>query len=179
MLFNWRALLAIGLAGLVAGCSRKAAEPQSLTIQFTADVDGRLVPCGCFTGQLGGLTRIATLFGPADGKDVLRMDVGDAIEGPADYQQIEHRYLLRAFAEMGYAAANIGHREAQLGVTKLRELRSHSTVPAAQRQSARCLNSSTHLRFTSNREAWQMADRHRWRARSKRNGRNPRPRLGD
>ena len=40
-----------------------APQPQPLTLLFTCDVRGRLVPCGCFTGQLGGLTRIATLFG--------------------------------------------------------------------------------------------------------------------
>ena len=55
--------------------------PQPLTLFFTCDVRGRLVPCGCFTGQLGGLTRIATLFGKDDAPDELRVDVGDAIAG--------------------------------------------------------------------------------------------------
>src|SRR5262250_195736 len=103
MLSIWRALLAAGVAGFLFGCSKPAPKPHELTIQFTGDVDGRLVPCGCFTGQLGGLTRIATLFGPPGEHDTLRLDIGDAIEGPADYQRIEHHYLIRAFAEMGYS----------------------------------------------------------------------------
>jgi hypothetical protein len=126
---DWCAVLVAAVVSMLPACSKPSPKPQELTIQFTADVDGRLVPCGCFTGQLGGLTRIATLFGPAGEHDVLRVDVGDAIEGPADYQRIEHRYLVRAFAEMGYTALNIGHREAQLSAAQLRELKSHATVP--------------------------------------------------
>jgi hypothetical protein len=136
----WLVMLAAGVASLISGCSRTAPTPHDLTIQFTADVDGRLVPCGCFTGQLGGVTRISTLLGPAGEQDVLRVDVGDAIEGPADYQRIEHRYLVRAFSEMGYAAANIGHREAQLSADQLRELKSHATVPLV---SANLLDATT------------------------------------
>ncbi len=60
MRFPWRWLVVAGL--VLAGCSKPAGKPHELTIQFTGDVHGRLVPCGCFTGQLGGLTRIATLF---------------------------------------------------------------------------------------------------------------------
>jgi len=140
MLSIWRALLAAGVAGFLFGCSKPAPKPHELTIQFTGDVDGRLVPCGCFTGQLGGLTRIATLFGPPGEHDTLRLDIGDAIEGPADYQRIEHHYLIRAFAEMGYSALNIGHREAQLSADQLRELRSRAAVPLV---SANLLDATT------------------------------------
>lgn len=153
----WMALLAAGVASLIPGCSRTTPKPHDLTIQFTADVDGRLVPCGCFTGQLGGLTRIATLFGPAGEHDVLRVDVGDAIEGPADYQRIEHRYLVRAFAEMGYAAANIGHREAQLSAAQLRELKSHATVPLL---SANLLDAATRQPIF---ESHRIVKRGKWR----------------
>jgi hypothetical protein len=153
----WRALLAAGIGGLLLGCSKPASKPHELTIQFTADVDGRLVPCGCFTGQLGGLTRIATLFGPAGEHDILRLDVGDAIEGPADYQRIEHHYLVRAFAEMGYAALNIGHREAQLSAEQLRDLRSHSAVPLV---SANLLDATTHQPVF---EPYRIVKRGKWR----------------
>jgi Cytochrome c554 and c-prime len=153
----WRALFAAGVAGLLLGCSKPAPKPHELTIQFTADVDGRLVPCGCFTGQLGGLTRIATLFGPAGEHDILRLDAGDAIEGPADYQRIEHRYLIRAFAEMGYAALNIGHREAQLSADQLRELRSRAGVPFV---SANLLDATTHQPIF---ESYRIINRGKWR----------------
>ena len=114
----------------LAACEKPAAPPaQQLNIQFTADVRGRLVPCGCFTGQLGGLTRIATLFAESAAVNPLRVDVGDAIEGTADFQRIEYGYILKAFAQLGYAAANIGQREAALTLDQLRAIRSQSPVP--------------------------------------------------
>ena len=128
---RWRSLALALIALLVlAACGKPSAPPpKDLTIQFTADVRGRLVPCGCFTGQLGGLTRIATLFAENAGPNPLRVDVGDAIEGTADYQQIQYGYILKAFAQLGYAAANIGHREAALPLEQLRAIRSQSPVP--------------------------------------------------
>ncbi|MEO7319717.1 MAG: multiheme c-type cytochrome [Chthoniobacteraceae bacterium] len=78
---------------------------------------------------MGGLTRIATLFREMPAEHVLRVDAGDAIEGPADFQRIEHLAILKAFAAMDYAAANIGHREAQLTLTQLQEVRGKAAVP--------------------------------------------------
>ena len=103
--------------------------PQPLTLLFTGDVRGRLVPCGCFTGQLGGLTRIATLFGKDDAPDELRVDVGDAIAGGADFERIEYRYIQEAFAKMRYAALNVGWREAGLSAVQLREIKTRAPVP--------------------------------------------------
>ncbi len=92
-------------------------------------VRGRLVPCGCFTGQMGGLTRVATMVGLGQNPGALKVDVGDAIEGVEDYQRIQHRYILEAFAKMGYDAANLGHREAALSAAQLRELKARAPVP--------------------------------------------------
>ena len=124
------ALAAFAVLGAALFFTRKPAwKSAELTIQFTAGVRGRLVPCGCFSGQMGGLTRIATLFREMPAEHVLRLDAGDAIEGSADFQRIEHLAILKAFAAMDYAAANIGHREAQLTLAQLRELRSNTPVP--------------------------------------------------
>ena len=139
-----RIFLVLGLVVLggaaVFFLRRPAWEASEISIQFTADIRGRLVPCGCFLGQMGGLTRIATLFRGMPGKPVLRLDAGDAIEGAADFQRIEHLAILRAFASLDYAAANIGHREAQLSLGQLRELRGKSPVPLL---SANLLDAST------------------------------------
>ena len=127
---RWRSLGFALLAALaLAACGKMAAPPPELNIQFTADVRGRLVPCGCFTGQLGGLTRIATLFAENAPANPLRVDVGDAIGGTADFQRIEYGYILKAFAQLGYAAANIGQREAALTLDQLRAIHSQSPVP--------------------------------------------------
>jgi hypothetical protein len=59
----------------------------------------------------------------------VKVDVGDAIRGPADYEVIEYRYIQRAFAAMGYEALNVGHREAQLSAATLRGLKQSAPVP--------------------------------------------------
>jgi len=99
-----------------------------LTVYFSGDTSGRLVPCGCFTGQLGGLTRLKTLLAAESGPSDLKLDVGNAIAGPEDFQVIQYDYLLRAYADMGYDALNIGHREAQLSAAQLKQFRKTSPV---------------------------------------------------
>jgi hypothetical protein len=130
---GWRfAGFALGavLSVMAAGCGHQAARPATgLTVQFTCDVHGRLEPCGCFTGQFGGLTRLKTALDAEPPGPVLRVDAGDAIGGPEDFDVIEYRYLLRAFQEMQFDALNVGRREAQLTATQLRDLRNSSPMP--------------------------------------------------
>ena len=124
-----------------------------LTIHFTCDAMGRLEPCGCFTGQHGGLTRLRTWLeerktqGPA-----LKVDVGGAISGNADYDIIQYRYMARAYATMGFAALNMGGREASLPAETLLKLSSSSPVPMI----------SASLVFTESRkellEPWRVVD---------------------
>ena len=84
-----------------------------LTVHFTCDSSGRLEPCGCFTGQHGGLTRLRTwLEEQKESGAVLKVDAGGAIAGGADYDLIQYRYLARAYATMGFSALNMGGREA-------------------------------------------------------------------
>ncbi|HZJ17840.1 MAG TPA: hypothetical protein VFD27_22490, partial [Chthoniobacteraceae bacterium] len=129
-----RILVALVVLALIGGAvilmqKRAGRKPHDLRIFFTCDLRGRLVPCGCFTGQMGGLTRIATMVGEKRHENLLKVDVGDALEGTADYERIEHRYILEALAALGFDAANLGHREAQLSAAQLRELKAVSRVP--------------------------------------------------
>jgi hypothetical protein len=115
---------------LAAGCGR-APQPASLDlpVYFTCDTEGRLEPCGCFTGQFGGLTRLKTVLDAEAPAGALRVDVGDAIGGHEDYDLIEYRYVLRAFAAMNYDVLNIGQREAQFTAAQLQEIRRASPAP--------------------------------------------------
>jgi hypothetical protein len=100
-----------------------------LAIYFTCDTRGRLEPCGCFTGQHGGLTRLKTYMDSQPAEASLRFDVGDSIGGVADYDLVQYRYMLRAFAELRFDAINLGHREAQVNASALRDLATTSPVP--------------------------------------------------
>ncbi|MEM7393393.1 MAG: multiheme c-type cytochrome [Verrucomicrobiota bacterium] len=111
---------------LAAGCGKPTAE---LRLIFTCDARGRLEPCGCFDGQMGGLTRIYTLIGDQPLENELRVDVGDAIAGTEDFHHIKYTYMLKAFDRMGYAAMNMGLGEAGLSPTLLKQLREQSPVP--------------------------------------------------
>jgi hypothetical protein len=118
------------LAALITGCGDKPKRASfELPVYFTCDTRGRLEPCGCFAGQYGGLTRLKTVLDTEGEPNSLRVDVGDAIGGREDFDRIEYRYLLRAFAAMHYDALNVGHREAQLTAAQLREIRTNSPVP--------------------------------------------------
>jgi len=114
---------------LLSGCSKPNRANFELPIYFTCDTHGRLEPCGCFSGQFGGLTRLKTVLDGEAKDTALRLDVGDAIAGSEDYDLIEYHYLLRAYAAMKFDALNIGHREAQLSAAQLQEIKKSSPVP--------------------------------------------------
>ncbi|HEV7927473.1 MAG TPA: hypothetical protein VGR14_19130, partial [Verrucomicrobiae bacterium] len=122
---------AISILVLFATACGKSSLPSSLDlpIYFTCDTHGRLEPCGCFTGQFGGLTRLKTVLDAEAPAGALRVDVGDAAAGREDYDLIEYRYMLRAFSAMNYDVLNIGAREAQFTAAQLRDLKSSSPTP--------------------------------------------------
>lgn len=127
-----RAPMLLALLALLCftGCREKPKRAAAeLPVYFTCDTRGRLEPCGCFAGQFGGLTRLKTVLDTEGKTNSLRVDVGDAIGGCEDFDRVEYRYLLRAFAAMHYDALNIGHREAQLTAAQLREINTGSPVP--------------------------------------------------
>ena len=108
----------------------KADSGERLTIHFTCDTSGRLEPCGCFTGQHGGLTRLRTWLEARDEPGpVLKLDVGGAIAGSEDYDIIQYKYLARAYATMGFSALNMGAREAMIPAETLNSLSAASAVP--------------------------------------------------
>lgn len=101
-----------------------------LTVHFTCDTAGRLEPCGCFSGQHGGLTRLRTWLEERENPGpVLKLDVGGAIAGGADYDFIQYRYLARAYGTMGFSALNMGGREAMIPARTLTSLAAVSPVP--------------------------------------------------
>ena len=114
---------------LAGGCRQSPPDALNLPIYFTCDTRGRIEPCGCFAGQFGGLTRLKTVLDTEAPDSALRVDVGDAIAGHEDYDLIEYRYVLQAFAAMHYDALNLGSREAQFSAAQLRDLKQTSPVP--------------------------------------------------
>lgn len=124
------ARLIILVSSLLASCEKPAvpAPPRSVRLRLTCDVSGRIEPCGCFTGQFGGLSRTQTVL-LAEGQPSLRVDAGDAIAGVEDFHVIQYRHVLKAFGDLGFHALNLGRREAGLSAETLRSLAKDSPVP--------------------------------------------------
>jgi len=130
----WKILQRAGaipiLVLFATACGKSSLPPAlDLPIYFTCDTHGRLEPCGCFLGQFGGLTRLKTVLDTEAPAGALRVDVGDAAAGREDYDLIEYRYMLRAFAAMNYDILNIGAREAQFSAAQLRDIKANSPTP--------------------------------------------------
>ena len=124
------AALALGATLVLLLRPDKDSAGGDFTVHFTCDTFGRLEPCGCFTGQHGGLTRLRSwLEKRKDHKRSIKLDVGGAIAGKADYDIIQYRYLTRAYKTMDYSALNMGAREAAIPASTLTELSSSSPVP--------------------------------------------------
>lgn len=113
----------------LAGCTGEQATPGPTRIVLTADIRGRLVPCGCFTGQLGGMTRLFTLLEETKTNNELRVDAGDALQGVQDFEIMEYERILEAFGQMDFRALNIGAREAELSAAVLRRIQSKTGAP--------------------------------------------------
>ncbi|MDB6125958.1 MAG: cytochrome [Pedosphaera sp.] len=130
---RWLAILIllgaiVGVGVFLASRKKSPPVPVDLTVFFTCDARGRLVPCGCFSGQYGGLTRLKTVLDQEGGTNSIRADVGNAIRGKEDYNLIEYKYMLQAYAAMNFDALNLGHREAQLSADQLSALKNESPV---------------------------------------------------
>src|SRR6187399_2925112 len=121
------AALAAGLIAWAPWRSPAAGRLRSLDIYFTCNTTGRIEPCGCFTGQMGGLTRVSTALKAVTGS-ALKLEAGNAIAGTEDFHVMQYRHLLRAFAETGYHAVNLGRREAKLSAAALRSAAAGSPV---------------------------------------------------
>ena len=122
-------LTSLILACAGGGCGHSSGpRAERLTFFFTAQTHGRLTPCGCFTGQYGGITRLKSAL-QEDPSSRLGLDVGDALEGAEDYHLLKYRQVVQAYSTMNYVALNVGHREASLSATALRQLAKDSPVP--------------------------------------------------
>lgn len=129
------ALLLLALAGVgFYSYNRGQADPEpaaarTLPVYFTCDTHGRLEPCGCFSGQLGGLTRIRSWLNQYRRDNSLLVDVGNSLAGQDDFRIIKYQHILEAFEMMDYHALNLGAAEAKIPGTSLQEVINSSNAP--------------------------------------------------
>jgi hypothetical protein len=114
------AAVAVSLATLAAARPRA----RTVTILFTADTLGELVPCGC-ARRGGGLSPRAGLVRQlrAAFPDLLLLETGNLARSP---QQLA--VVARSLRRMGYLAAGVGQADAELGDSYLRVARSEGIL---------------------------------------------------
>jgi hypothetical protein len=113
-------------AVLCVSCGRDAAverpvkppsAAETLTVFVTGNVLGELKPCGCFGGQLGGLSRRAAIFGRVPRDKRLIVDTGSFIEGRGEQALIKYEIVLQALKQLDYDVANLSEEDIETGKT--------------------------------------------------------------
>jgi|GEM_PF-704092 len=103
--------------------SRSASEIKpDLVLDFSSDLVGFVEPCGCVTGQYGGVARRATYLkrARASGIPILTLFAGDLVAGVGELNDIRADTLLAAFAQMKYDAAVPGEMDLLEGADVVR-----------------------------------------------------------
>ena len=131
-------ILLIGVI-LFSGTSANTRAEIPLTLIYSSNTLGEVVPCGCIeAGNAGGLSRRSHYINTIrdEGRKVLLLDGGDAlaIGQPGNKREQEKargraEFILKLYGKMGYDAVNIGDTDLVLGLEYLRTLQEHSSVP--------------------------------------------------
>ena len=93
-----------------------------------------------FLGTIRGTHAGFDFSGKKAAPNSIRVEIGNAIAGTADYEILQYSHVLKAHQAIGYAAVNLGAREATLSAETLRNLAKNSPVPLL---SANVLDSTT------------------------------------
>lgn len=91
--------------------------PEKISIIFSGEELGNLEPCGCYEGQLGGISRRHSFidFFRKQGNIVLPVSLGDLSRGYSRQDEIKLETLCRAMGEMGYVLHNLGEKDIGFG----------------------------------------------------------------
>ncbi len=105
----------------------RASKSPTVRILCTRDLRGHLEPCDCKAGVRGGFPRRATVVA-REGPDLL-LDAGDLVFQASPYDLLKLRLMLSLDGRLGYAAVNVGRREAEFSKAALLDVARESPVP--------------------------------------------------
>lgn len=88
----------------------------ALVILYTGDTRGHLEPCGCYSGQSGGIPRRNAVIARfrADGIDPLVVDAGGMADGESALDLLRTETYVRAMGETGYHAIALTDEDRRL-----------------------------------------------------------------
>jgi len=89
-------------------------EADMLNVFFTGSSLGRLKPCGCSGGQLGGLERRPAVFNSAPAQKRLLIDTGSLVETNSDQDLIKFDIIVEALGLLDYHAVNLTEEDFEI-----------------------------------------------------------------
>ncbi len=87
----------------------------ALTVFFTGNELGELKPCGCSGGQLGGLSRRATVFNRVPKHKRLIVDTGSLVKSQSEQDLIKLNIILQAFSLLDYDLVSLTEEDIEMG----------------------------------------------------------------
>ncbi|MCF6159370.1 MAG: hypothetical protein E3K32_12570 [wastewater metagenome] len=106
--------------------------PARLLIIFSGEELGNLEPCGCFEGQIGGISRRHTFINSimhTEEDIVFPVSLGDLIRDYRRQEEIKMEILYRAMEETGFILHNLGEKDIEIGPQLLSYLSQISNIP--------------------------------------------------
>ncbi|MHC4431318.1 MAG: multiheme c-type cytochrome [Planctomycetota bacterium] len=105
---------------------RERTEADALNVFFTGSTLGRLKPCGCSGGQLGGLERRPAVFNSVPIEKRLLIDTGSLVETNSDQDLIKFDIIVEALGLLDYDVVNL--TEQDLEIAENRGLLGHPAI---------------------------------------------------
>ncbi|NUM33227.1 MAG: hypothetical protein HUU50_01665 [Candidatus Brocadiae bacterium] len=131
--------LGIGLFCLLLSCKSHIVReklsfppnpPKAVHLYLTADVEGSLEPCGCKSGQIGGLPRQAQYLLKSRQSPYLVVDAGNSMSvTPTRYEFFKWYYILQIYEKIGYDALNLGQNEVALSSSQIAQVTEKMPIP--------------------------------------------------
>lgn len=111
-----RLILSLSIVFLIFSADKMYAFSQEIAIVFSGEELGSLQPCGCYEGQLGGISRrhaFIDLFRKQKNQ-ILSVSLGDLPKGSSRQDEVKMETLCRALGFMGYLLHNLGEKDIEV-----------------------------------------------------------------
>ena len=94
------------------------AETDMLNVFFTGSTFGRLKPCGCSGGQLGGLERRPAVFNTVPADKRLLIDTGSLVETNSEQDLIKFDIIVEALRLLDYDLVNLTEDDLEIAANR-------------------------------------------------------------